>query len=148
MPINPTPLGVVIAFVGGYRAAVFLCVALVAILAFGVQSWRLDRAQGKAGSCAVDVANFGRTQAGNLATITDLQQRLAVDATKRKIEADASLAAINSLIAEVARVDAARDTLNVQLEKLYAQDQGARGWGTAGVDAGVLARLPDKPPAR
>jgi hypothetical protein len=135
-------LQAIITLIGGKRATVFLLWALVATLALSVQSCRLNREQAKGSALKTDVANFNETQKGNLETIGELQHRLAVEATKREMEAKAHLQAAEKLQDQIERTSAKAEQTEEELARLYASDHGAREWGNQGVDASVLAKLP------
>lgn len=139
---NPTPVGVAIALIGGKRATVWLIWAVLATVLLSVQSCRLSNEQAKGAACKGTVANFNATQTGNLATIADLQRRIAVEAEKRKVEARAHTEALRTAAAAATQADAANAILNQELARLYASDEGARSWADTGVDAGVLSSLP------
>lgn len=139
---NPTPVGLAIALVGGKRAVVWLAWAVLATALLVLQSCRLSGEQARGAACKGTVSNFNATQTGNLATIESLQHRLAVEATKREVEAKAHTEALRTAAAVAMQADAANTLLNQELAKLYAADDGARAWADTGVDAGVLASLP------
>lgn len=142
IPLNPTPVGAAIALVGGKRAVVWLAWALLATLCLGVQSCRLSNEKVAGTACNTDRANFANVQTGHLETIGNLQNRIAVEAEKRRVEALAHTEALRLADEKALRADAARDLLTLELERLYAQDEGARAWGDIGVDRGVLDKLP------
>ncbi len=126
----------------GYLAAGAALVIVLLLAGLSYERHMVKVAKSENVACQADRQNFAATQTANLATVDDLTHRLAVLAEARKVEQGAAAKAIASADQQATQADQKAQTLTDQLAALYAKDGHARAWGSAGVDAGVAARLP------
>lgn len=82
---------------GGVRGFIFACLFVLALASFGIQTWRLNGAKVDVAESAVKLALLESAQADNLRTITDLKETNAELAEGRRIDKEASEAAVAKL---------------------------------------------------
>jgi hypothetical protein len=140
LPLAAVLMSAVIMALGGIRAAVFAAVAAVAIVATGVQSWRLDSAQAGRDEWRRTADSVLAANATNQETIADLQEanRKWSDLWASRQQQAAALAAVSS----------ERDALKVELARrranrgaLYENEPEAAAWGRTRVPDSVADSL-------
>lgn len=131
----------ILKLVGGWRAAVFLAVAVAALAFAGIQTHRLDTRTTELAAAvqARDVAvALNATNVQTIETLKKANADFAKAADERTKAAEESAAAVASerdaLAAELDRRRTAR-------ENLYETDPSAAEWGRARVPDGVLRGL-------
>jgi multidrug resistance efflux pump len=88
------------------------------------------------------LAQFRAAQETNLATITDLGERLNRLVTIRAIERRQAEDAAERAALAAQDLNRQLAATTRELNDLYAKSETARQWGASGVDADVAARLP------
>ena len=142
------PGGPIIQALGGLRATVFFCVAGVALIATGVQTWRLDRAQ-DAEQEARDDAAAAETRAAilvdvnqsNAKTITDLREANAEFARVCSFDPKAAEGAASTAAQHRDALPADDQRRQEEREREYGTEPTAAEWSRAAVPAGIADRL-------
>ena len=138
----------IVTFLGGWRAAIFLALAVAFGATVMVQSHRLEAAQATIVERDTEISGFKTAidtyqgaQETNLGTIKELRAANEAWATA----ADARTNRANQAVAAIA---AERDALAVELDKsrrarrdIYENDPTAAAWGRARVPDRVVAGL-------
>lgn len=116
-------------------------VALLAVLAAGVQTWRIDRLQDSAEESRERIAELELLRRADGGVIADLRE------ANRSL-ADAARADETAAAEAAARLQAERDRLAADLERerkrradIYRSDTDAKSWADAAVPAAVARSL-------
>lgn len=117
-------------------------IPLLPVLALGVQTWRLDRAQDRLDKCAADKAAILAASDANMKAVTD--QRNRAEAASTAIAKDSQDAYTQGL--EAGRAGALRyGAANRAAGRMH--EGGLRGSETAAAPKGAGAAVPDALPA-
>lgn len=132
----------IVGALGGIRGTIFAGIALAALIAAGIQTHRLGNAQDENKLLTGAVTGYQQAQEVNLGTIGNLQARLEAMVRQRALDQEAANRAVAAAIA--ANDATARQLANTtkELNDVYARIPSARAWGSVGVDASVLDKLP------
>lgn len=134
-----------IALIGGWRAALFLALAIAFGIAAGVTGFRLKLSEAHVGKLEAEAVNWKDANDANRFTIETLTERINGMVEERRLQRDAQQAAILAGLEREARITQELGKTRQELKDAYRRSPTARAWGSAGVDADVARRLPGMP---
>lgn len=142
------PGGTIIQALGGLRATLFFCVGGVALIATGVQTWRLHAAQ-EAEQVARDEQAAAETRSAilvdvnqaNAKTITDLREANAAWARTCSFDPRAAEGAASTAAQNRDALPADDQRRQEEREKTYVAQPAAAEWSRVRIPADLARRL-------
>lgn len=134
-------LKALIDLLGGIRATVFAGVALLLLVAFGVQSCRLDRSATSLAKLQADSVLWQQANRDNVKAIGELQAANDAWANAAAQVQERSANAVAAVEAERSRLAGELADLRRERGTIYATDPDAAAWGRARVPARIADQL-------
>lgn len=134
-------MAALIALLGGFRATVFASVALVLLVAFGVQTCRLDNRTGERDQLQAEATLWQQANRDNLRAIGDLKLANEAWAGLAAAGAEKSKAAVAAVETENRRLAEELSAARRERGTIYATDPDAAAWGRTRVPARIADQL-------
>lgn len=130
-----------LALIGGVRAAIFLGLALAALVAVGIQTHRLSERTEERDLLQAQAALWEQANRDNVQAIADLKAANTNWADAARAGADKARAAADRLADERARHAQELEEARRERGTIYANDPNAAAWGRARVPARIADQL-------